>query len=248
MNYVALLHSHSLFVVLFLLIYVIKAALLLGNKKETLQKFTKIFKIPEIIISVGFLVTGVLLYLDVGNKTMILHAKILLVFASIPLAIIGFKKMKKPLAVLAVLFIIVAYGLGEVHKRSKVQATQNLAFEDLKKAGSFPYGIEAADFEDKEALQNGIVLYNNYCVSCHGEDGQAMRAGAANLLTACTKEGGIRHTILNGQGRMAGFGGAEGKDDGMIKEEEARQIAKYVIFMQAKAREQEKANKNKPSL
>ena len=52
MPFVALYHTHKLVVVLFLLIYLIKTILLVANKTDALEKFKKITKIPEMIVSV----------------------------------------------------------------------------------------------------------------------------------------------------------------------------------------------------
>ena len=59
--YTGMLHTHTLVVILFLLIYLIKVGLLLFAKPETLDKFSKRIKIPEIIVSTLFLATGIYL-------------------------------------------------------------------------------------------------------------------------------------------------------------------------------------------
>jgi uncharacterized membrane protein SirB2 len=65
-----ILHLHYLVVTLFLLIYVIKTILLLSNKNDLLGKFSKKIKVPEMIISTLFLLTGVFLLtkLPFGGK------------------------------------------------------------------------------------------------------------------------------------------------------------------------------------
>ena len=56
-----MLHSHTLFVVLFTLIYLIKTILLLSDKDDLLEKFKKKTKVIEMIVSFGFLATGIYL-------------------------------------------------------------------------------------------------------------------------------------------------------------------------------------------
>jgi len=78
-----LMHPHVLFVSLFLLIYLIKTILLLSDKDELLEKFKKKTRIAEMIISFGFLVTGIILLILIPsalNTYMII--KLVLVFAS----------------------------------------------------------------------------------------------------------------------------------------------------------------------
>ena len=56
-----MLHSHTLFVVLFTLIYLIKTILLLSDRDELLEKFKKKTKVAEMVVSFGFLATGIFL-------------------------------------------------------------------------------------------------------------------------------------------------------------------------------------------
>lgn len=88
-------HTHILSVILFLAIYLIKTVLLLMNKNEALAKFTKVVKVPEMIISTLFLATGVYMLTQVPEIKSLLIIKIVAVVASIPLAIIGFKNKTK---------------------------------------------------------------------------------------------------------------------------------------------------------
>ncbi len=108
--------THLVSVILFLLIYVIKTVLLLGNSKENLARFTKVLKVPEMIISVLFLGTGIYMITKVPVISTLLIIKLVCVAAAIPVAIIGFKKGNKVLAVFSLLLIISAYGLAEMHK------------------------------------------------------------------------------------------------------------------------------------
>src|SRR5471030_1312663 len=97
----AILYTHEISVFLFLLIYFVKTIMLLANKEEGLTKFTKGVKVPEMIISTLFLVSGIYLLTQVPVINMLLIIKIVVVFASIPIAVIGFKKRNKGLAVVS---------------------------------------------------------------------------------------------------------------------------------------------------
>src|SRR5947209_4536828 len=117
--YTTLLLTHRIIVTLFLMHYLLKLALMLFNKGETLATYTKATRILEMILSVGFLVTGGwMLVTGVGFNTMMI-IKLACVFASIPLAVIGFRKGNKALATLAVFLILAAYGLAEMSHKSK---------------------------------------------------------------------------------------------------------------------------------
>ena len=73
-------HTHLLTVILFLLIYLIKTFLLLTNKNENLEKFTKVVKVPEMIISTLFLGTGIYLLTQIPEIKSLLIIKIKIQF------------------------------------------------------------------------------------------------------------------------------------------------------------------------
>ena len=103
-----MLHTHYLMVVLFTLIYLIKTILLLSDKDELLEKFKAKTKIIEMVVSFGFLATGIFLMTQLPSINMFTIIKLGLVFVSIPLAVIGFKKKNKVLASLS-FFLIIAH-------------------------------------------------------------------------------------------------------------------------------------------
>ncbi|MEO1448463.1 MAG: SirB2 family protein, partial [Bacteroidota bacterium] len=110
--YTGLLHTHRLVVILFLLLYVVKWVLLLANKKELLERINKATRVPEMIISTLFLLTGIGLAINIAQLTSMFWIKLVLVLGSIPLAVIGFRKSNKILATLSILLIVGAYGLA----------------------------------------------------------------------------------------------------------------------------------------
>ena len=95
-----MLHSHTLFVVLFTLIYLIKTILLLSDKDDLLEKFKKKTKVLEMIVSFGFLATGIYFMIRLPEINMFLIIKIALVLASIPLAVVGYKMKKRVIKLL----------------------------------------------------------------------------------------------------------------------------------------------------
>lgn len=202
----ALFYTHLVSVNLFLLIYLIKTILLVANKNEGLTKFTKATKVPEMIISTLFLLSGIYLLTQVGTTKMLI-IKIVVVLASIPVAIIGFKKSNKVLAVLSLLMIIGAYGMAEMNKKM-------IAKQDVDPA------VANTDDASYDAVKHGASVYTAYCQSCHGQGG-TNGAGGLDLTLTQTDHTTKLERIKNGQGSMPGF-----KD--VLNEKEIEAVTAYV--------------------
>ncbi|MCU0394192.1 MAG: SirB2 family protein [Thermoflexibacter sp.] len=210
--FTGLLHTHKLVVILFLLLYLIKTILLLANKKETLANFSKKLRIPEMIISVLFLLSGIVMLFQLPSINQFMLIKIVAVFASIPLAIIGFKKSNKILATLSLVLLIASYGLAEMSRRyvKKIDVPQGTITD-----------ISASDYN---ALSHGKALYLGNCVACHGTDGQAGIAGSKNLTITQLDEAGIAHIISNGKNVMPPY-------KKVFNDQEINALVKYVWSM-----------------
>lgn len=184
--YTGLLHSHKLFVLLFVLHYVFKLIVLLLDKKDILAKYTKVTRIPEMVISVGFLVTGGWMLIKGAIFSNFIIIKLICVFASIPLAVIGFKKGNKVLAFIAVFLIIMSYGLAEMNKKAKTGAK-----------------IDTTTIADPIAA--GKMIYVNKCAQCHGEIGNGGVSGAKDLSLTQLTDDEKKLLIRNGKNAMPGF-------------------------------------------
>ena len=174
-----MLHSHTLFVVLFTLIYLIKTILLLSDKDDLLDKFKKKTKVLEMIVSFGFLATGIYLMTRLPEINMFLIIKIALVLASIPLAVVGYKKKNKVLATLSFFLIIVAFGLAQKAKNEK--------------AG------------DKIVAVNGKEIFEEKCTLCHGSNGKLGLSGAKDLSVTALDHQNIVTIITEGKNAMASY-------------------------------------------
>lgn len=174
-----MLHSHNLFVVLFTLIYLTKTILLLSDKEQLLEKFAKKTKIAEMVISFGFLATGIYLITQVPVINMFMITKLVLVFLSIPLAVIGFKKKNKILASLSFFFIVVAFSLA--------------------------YKAKSAKSGEKTVALNGKEIYTEKCALCHGDDGKLGLSGAKDLSATQMPHEGIVEIITNGKNAMTPY-------------------------------------------
>ena len=193
-----ILHTHLLSVILFLLIYLIKTALLLSNKNEGLAKFTKVVKVPEMIISTLFLATGIYLLTQIPEIKSLLIIKIIAVLISIPLAIIGFKKKNKILAVLSLLLLIGAYGMAEMSKKQKSKSMEAISTSTI----------------------NGQELFNASCTPCHGDDGKLGLMGSSDLTVSTMDLTARIELIKKGKGAMTPF--AE-----ILTEEQIKAVAEY---------------------
>lgn len=185
-----LLLIHFVSVILFFVIYLFKTLLLVANKKEYLARFTKIVKVPEMIVSASFLVTGIYLLMQFG-LTKLLLIKIIVVLVSIPLAIIGFKKENKVLAVFSFLLILSAFALGEMNKKRIAKQTVDPKIADIANPN---YDIN----------KHGEAVYTAYCLRCHGAGG-TNGAGGIDLTISQTDHNSKLERIKNGQGSMAPF-------------------------------------------
>lgn len=199
--YKGILHTHYLVVTLFLLIYVVKTILLLSNKNDMLAKFSKKIKVTEMIVSALFLITGIYLTTQLpfgGKYDYLFWIKLAMVFASIPVAVIGFKKGNKILAALSLLLITGAFGLAESYHKKK-----GIAKDDT--------GILAND--------GGKSLYEAKCGLCHGSDGKLGVSGAKDLSQTELDAAAIKDIILHGKNNMQPVA---------VSDEEAGTIAEYV--------------------
>jgi uncharacterized membrane protein SirB2 len=185
--YKGILHTHLLSVVLFLVVYLIKTSLLLLNKNEALAGFTRKAKVPEMILSFLFLGTGIYLLMHTALIDKFMYMKLAAVALSIPLAIIGFKKGNKALAVLSLVLLIMAYGLAEMHgKRARTIAASPIM-----------------PINDRE--MPGMGLYMQNCARCHGDKGDAGLSGAADLRTSAASMTYKMMVVKDGKGGMPAY-------------------------------------------
>jgi mono/diheme cytochrome c family protein len=203
--YTGILHSHTLVVVLFVLLYLIKTILLFTSESK-LAAFTKRTKIAEMVISTLFLLTGVYLAFNapsvgVGNWFWI---KMGAVFASIPVAIIAFKRKIKPMALLAMALMLYAYGVSETKSPKMNKADY---FSELAGPGKLATDQFDPMSDTYDIVGHGQALYINNCVVCHGEDGALGAGGSKNLQLSMKDKYEMATIILNGKNGMPAFKG-----------------------------------------
>lgn len=205
--YTGMLHTHKLSVVLFLIYLLVRTVLLLTNKTDMLQKLTKKLRIPDMVVSTLFLVTGIYLAfqtssISYGNWFWI---KLVLVFAAIPLAIIGFKKQRKVLALLSLVLVLGAYGVSET-KSINMKPSSYLEAIGQK---ADPAVLSKANIDpaqpNYDPILHGEAVYSAYCSGCHGADGKLQNAGAKDLSRSVKTVEEMRLQINKGKNSMPGF-------------------------------------------
>jgi uncharacterized membrane protein SirB2 len=191
---------HKISVILFLLIYFIKTILLISNKEDLLAKLSKSLKVPEMIVSALFMLTGIYLLTQIPEIKPLMIVKVGLVFLSIPIAVIGFKKKNKILGALSLLMITASYGLAEIAAKNKAKVSDQAITSDGK--------------------IDGKQIYTDNCSICHGSDGKLGMAGAADISAIKLDTIGIINVVLDGKGSMK-------KVEGLSKEQ-AKSVAIYI--------------------
>ena len=197
--------AHRIVVTLFFLIYFIKTILLVINKHEALKKFTKVVRIPEMIISLLFLMTGIWLMVKLPEISAMLIIKICVVMLSIPVAIVGFKKKNKALAILSFLMIAGGYGIAEASKKRREKPKENTVLATA--------GVEE--------------IYNNDCAICHGKDGKLGLSGSFDLSKSTLSHTAVVSVIVNGRNTMP-------SNKGRYTPEQVEKIATYVESLRGK--------------
>jgi mono/diheme cytochrome c family protein len=190
MPFVAFYHTHKLVVILFILIYLIKAILLLMGNRDTLNKFNKRIKIPEMVVSALLFITGIIMLNSMADFSLLFGIKLMLVIGAIPVAVVAYKKYNKILAVVAIIMLISAYGLAEMIKAQfgKRQTVTQVITEPAN--------------QDYNITEHGEALFAAQCVVCHGADGRADLSGAKDLTLSSKTNDEIIETIKKGKNSM----------------------------------------------
>jgi cytochrome c5 len=193
-------------------IYILKLVYLLAFP-DSLDKISKKLKVPEMIVSLLFLVTGLWMLANVAQPFRSLYVfKLVAVFASIPLAVLGFKKKNKAFGLASVLLIVGAYGLAEMGKKQILKPQQALA-----------YTVSSQDAAYDQIL-HGQALYLQYCTSCHGENGDKGLSGAKNLKISTQTPEQILGLLEKGKNSMPSY-------KGVFSPKETEALVAYLIKM-----------------
>ena len=209
MPFVAFYHTHKLVVTLFILIYLIKTILLLMGNREALDKFNRKIKIPEMIVSALFFITGLIMLNKIADFTTLFAIKLSLVVIVIPVAVIAFKNYNKMLAILTLVLLISIYGLAEIYKAQFAKKHEPVAV--VTDPANANYNI----------TEHGKALFNAQCTICHGSDGKANLSGAKDLTLSTLSDDEIIKTIKTGKNAMP-------KMANIYNEQELKALVEYL--------------------
>jgi len=228
--YTGMLHTHTLTVVLFLLIYLIKCVLI-WTSPNALTKFTTKTRIPEMIISTLFLITG--LYLAYNNASIGVGSwfwvKMGAVFLAIPVAVVGYRRNNRFLATLSLFLILYSYGVSEtrsprMNKRDLAEANFHQALQtnpELAQVVTDPMDKYGKENPKYDLVAHGRSVFLAQCALCHGEDGKKGLGGAKNLHESRLDKNQIMELLMNGKNSMPSY-------KNILKEQEMLAVVAYV--------------------
>ena len=202
---------HFIIVNVFFISITIKTAMLLLGKLETLETWKKKTKVFEMVLGPLILVSGIILMFNVPVVQTWYYIKIALVGAAIPLAIVGLKKNKKPLALVAWVIFLGVFGYSEGQKHKKVAVDTS----------------EVTATGEEGVLAKGKLIYDaaGSCNTCHGPNGENM-LGEYSLQTSKLEKAEAISVITNGRPEK---GMLPYKDK--LSTEEIDQVATYIISL-----------------
>ncbi|TAH24692.1 MAG: hypothetical protein EAZ07_09230 [Cytophagales bacterium] len=203
-----ILHSHITVVILFILFMLSKNILMLLGMKDTLAKFRAKTKIADMVLGTLMLLTGGYLLYITKNLEAYMIVKILILFAVIPLGIIGFNKDNKILVSLASILLIYAYLIAKnnsltLNIGASKPSSSMIGTTTIPKDTSAVGQIVNQNMEN--VLANAKPIFIAKCAICHGLDGK-MKANGAKDLTLSNKTLEDRIKIISeGKNLMPGF-------------------------------------------
>lgn len=203
---VGFLHFHETVVVLFFLLLLSKVIILLLGKKELLHKVRSKTKVLEMTLGTLIIITGLYLFFHKVHHPPYLYGKLVLVLASVPLGIIGFKKENRFLAILSLLIIIYIFGIAE---------TKSLVFKPAQ------FDLEGAMSKANGDMSEGQVIYSSLCTDCHGKDGKKGAFKSPDLTQSKLTNDQKKARISNGKGIMRGY-------SKVLNEDEIEQVVTYI--------------------
>lgn len=205
---------HSIAAAVFLVLFLVKAVLLIRSV-EALEKFRQKTKVIDMIFSTIFLLSGIYLLISIGFKNIggWFHLKLTLVIIGMVIGIIGFKRRNIIMVVIAALMFLYVYGISETK-----DATLGMMKEEL------PEVVTDVNQADYDVLKHGKNIYLTHCEVCHGEDGKKGMSGSADLTTSVRSADEVTEIIKKGKNTMAAY-------ENKLSPEEIAAVSSYVLSL-----------------
>ncbi|MCS6822908.1 MAG: SirB2 family protein [Cytophagaceae bacterium] len=220
------LHTHTLVVILFLLLYTVKTILLLAGKIELLDKVRSKTKVADMLLGTLILATGGFLLFNIPEMKTYHLVKLVTVLASIPMGIVAFKKRNKIMAASLLAVFIYVYGVAETKSLTFKKEKISIDYSEIKSVNDTTTNTALNILEQNKMniTAKGKVIYEKVCTSCHGADGKLGVGGAKDLTTSSLTHEQKVHIIRNGKNLMAAY-------SGLLTDEEIEAVATYVDGM-----------------
>lgn len=168
-----ILHAHQfLFVPLYILLFLVKAVLILGGKKEALQRLNTRTKVVHIVLAVGMTLTGLFLVFRAPGALQTTYLlKYVLLLAIIGFGVMAVKRMSRGLAVLVLLLLGYTFAISKAHSPAL----------ESEQARLERFAAVANDRLQENQVAYGKALYERSCQRCHGANGEAAYRKSKNL-------------------------------------------------------------------
>ncbi|MCS6905060.1 MAG: cytochrome c [Bacteroidia bacterium] len=190
---IGFLHLHHFTVVIYILLLLAKVILLLANQKNLLITFSGKTRVIHIGMVTLMLITGIYLaYRSPVGTADFSIVKYIALLLGIVLGIIGIKKLSRSLAIAAILLFGYAYGISMTNNIF-LKGEQTRVKQALE---NFPGNLE------EQRLERGKAIYQEACLQCHGEKGDAQFQKAWNLATTPSSDNVKAAAIKYGRNRM----------------------------------------------
>ncbi|MBW8049891.1 MAG: hypothetical protein FVQ77_06040 [Cytophagales bacterium] len=201
-----MLHTHVLVVVIFMLLFLVKAVLLVVKKQELLAKVRAKTKIAEMILGALILITGIYLLWIQGQYESWLIIKVVIVLIAIPLGIAGFIKNNVVLVLLSLFAFIYVYGVAETKSIKFKKSIQHLNLKaGQNDTSSENMASKILSSNENVAIANAKAIYDQLCLNCHGTDGKLGKFKASDLSKSTMSNHEKKQIIANGKGVMKGY-------------------------------------------
>lgn len=201
-----ILHTHVLVVVIFMLLFLVKAVLLVVKKQELLAKVRAKTKIAEMILGTLILITGIYLLWIQGQYESWLIIKVVIVLIAIPIGIAGFIKNNVVLVLLSLFAFIYIYGVAETKSLKFKKSIPHLNLnEEQNDTSSENMASKILSSNENAAIANAKAIYDQLCANCHGTDGKLGKFKASDLSKSTMSIDEKKQIIANGKGVMVGY-------------------------------------------